>query len=72
MTTQADPVGRGVWLGASHILGRPVPVEENPHVCGVRLEGLMTHRPVRLTSKDCAACAVRMADRQAEARRELP
>ncbi|MEU3455618.1 hypothetical protein ABZ671_18755 [Micromonospora sp. NPDC006766] len=61
MATPREAAGRGVWLGASHVLGRPVPFEENPHVCGNSLTGTMTGRSVRLTWRDCAACAVKQA-----------
>ncbi|WP_420123880.1 hypothetical protein [Nakamurella sp.] len=48
----------GRWIGASILLGRPVPVDgPYPHVCGSVLVGLMTGRPVRIGHRDCAACA---------------
>lgn len=49
----------GQWIGASILLGRPVPADgPHPHVCGsVMAAGLMTGRPVRIGRRDCAACA---------------
>ncbi|OKI47208.1 hypothetical protein [Micromonospora sp. CB01531] len=61
----------GQWIGASILLGRPVPADRPyPHICGsVMAAGLMTGRPVRVGHRDCAACAqiaaaanVRMGD----------
>ncbi|MBC9000468.1 hypothetical protein [Micromonospora aurantiaca (nom. illeg.)] len=60
--------GRGAWLGASRVLGRPVAFEENPHVCGKSLTGTMTGRSVLLTWRDCAACAVAQAPDRPERR----
>lgn len=43
----------GVWLGASHILRRPAPVDEPyPHICRFPLPSR-----IRLGPRDCAACA---------------
>ena len=48
---------RGVWLGASHALGRPVPVDEPyPHICGIDIVGRMTGARYRLWRRDCGAC----------------
>ncbi len=53
----------GVWLGASHTLGRPVPVgEPYPHICRRTVAGAVTGQPVRLRWKDCAACQDESAD----------
>lgn len=50
---------RGTWIAASIVLDREVPVHEipTPHICGRTITGLMTGREVRLTWRDCAACA---------------
>ncbi len=49
----------GIWLGASHALGRDVAVsgEEYPHICGIQVTGVMTGARYRLGRRDCAACA---------------
>lgn len=53
-----------VWLGASHALGRPVPVAEPyPHICGQTAVGTTTGARYRLTRRDCAACAGGREDR---------
>jgi hypothetical protein len=58
----------GVWVGASHVLGRPVPVDEPfPHVCGVDVTGTMTRRQFRLWARDCGACAEKRAPARPEA-----
>lgn len=47
-----------VWLLASRLLGRPVPVDEDyPHVCG-QLVGTEVDRitPVTMNRAGCAAC----------------
>jgi hypothetical protein len=45
------------WIGASYVLGRPVPVEEPyPHICHTTVRGTVTGRPVTLGRKECAAC----------------
>ncbi len=47
----------GIWLGASHDLGRPVPVgEPYPHICRTDIVGTMTGQRYTLTWRDCAAC----------------
>lgn len=49
---------RGVWLGASYALGRPVPVDgPYPHVCHVKVIGTVTGVRFRTQQRDCAACA---------------
>ncbi|MFB9238684.1 hypothetical protein ACFFWC_24675 [Plantactinospora siamensis] len=51
-----DP-GPGHWLGASRTLRRPVPVDgQYPHICGARVTGAVSGRPLRLQPRDCAAC----------------
>ncbi|MEO3929267.1 hypothetical protein ABGB07_36260 [Micromonosporaceae bacterium B7E4] len=53
--TTAPPAG--VWLGASHALRRPVPVDEPyPHICQARPTSPLTGKPVRLDDRNCAAC----------------
>ena len=50
----------GHWIAASKALGRLVPTTETyPHVCGrtVAAEDTVTGRPVRLGTRNCAACA---------------
>jgi hypothetical protein len=55
----------GIWVGASHALGRPVPVgEPYPHICGLRVVGTMTGREYTLWRRDCAACRVDDHDRE--------
>ena len=50
----------GVWLGASRILGRPVPVDEDyPHIHNARLPS-----GELLLRRDCAACATEQAARK--------
>lgn len=47
-----------VWLLASRLLGRPVPVDEQyPHVCGQRV-GVERDRvtPILMNRAGCAAC----------------
>lgn len=52
-----------VWIGASHALGRPVPVAgPYPHICGTTVVGTMTGVKVRITRRDCAACAAERDD----------
>lgn len=47
----------GVWLGASLVLGRPVPVREPyPHVCRLSFIGWATGKRIWLGRRDCAAC----------------
>jgi hypothetical protein len=50
------------WIGASKVLGYPVPVAgPYPHVCGRTVPARDTvtgHTPVRLQRRDCAACAL--------------
>ncbi|TDC33121.1 hypothetical protein [Micromonospora sp. KC213] len=48
----------GQWIGASILLGRPVPVDgPYPHVCRLETTGRMTGVYVRMDRRDCAACA---------------
>lgn len=56
----------GVWLLASLALGRPVAVDGRyPHICGATVSSWWPGaRPVRLSSRDCAACAHRLAGGQ--------
>jgi Bifunctional DNA primase/polymerase, N-terminal len=50
--------GYGLWIGASHALGRPVPVGgPYPHICHTTVDGRMPGSRVRLNRRDCAACA---------------
>lgn len=51
----------GLWLFASHVLGRPVRADEEPcpHVCGVALPAPPAVRAPRLGPRDCAACGER-------------
>jgi len=50
--------GYGLWIGATHALGRPVPVGgPYPHICHTTVDGRMTRQPVRLARRDCPACA---------------
>ena len=47
----------GVWLGASYVLGRPVPVAEPyPHICQMPVVGSMTGVQFTTWRRDCAAC----------------
>ncbi|RKN38472.1 hypothetical protein [Micromonospora endolithica] len=51
----------GQWIGASVLLGRPVPVDAPyPHVCRMETTGRMTGH-VRMERRDCAACAAAKA-----------
>jgi len=48
------------WLGASYVLGRPVPVDgPYPHICLVEVPGTMTGRLVKISRRECAACGER-------------
>ena len=50
----------GHWIAASKALGRLVATTETyPHICGrtVAAEDTVTGRPVRLGTRNCAACA---------------
>jgi hypothetical protein len=62
----------GIWVGASHALGRPVAVagEEYPHICGISVTGCMTGVRYRLTRRDCAACGEKNAPKTQEQQRE--
>lgn len=52
-----DHLPTGVWLGASYVLGRPVPVgEPYPHICQIDVIGRITHTQFRTWRRDCAAC----------------
>lgn len=47
----------GVWLGASYVLGRPVPVAEPyPHLCSLSFIGRKTGKRIWIGRRDCAAC----------------
>lgn len=51
-STVVLPTGR--WLGASHVLGRPVMVDEPyPHVCHIPFVGTMSGRLIRLQGREC-------------------
>jgi len=53
---------RGIWLLASHVVGRPVRTSDPyPHVCGWTGPGLMTGARVELRRRDCGACAEQQA-----------
>lgn len=53
---------RGLWMGASRVLGRPVRADEPyPHICQWPLPGQHGRHPIRLTRRDCAACAEQAA-----------
>jgi hypothetical protein len=50
------------WLGASYVLGRPVPVDEPyPHICRFEVPGTVTRRLVKVERGDCASCRERRA-----------
>ena len=50
--------GNGVWIGASYITGRPVPIHgPYPHICAATVTGPMTGRRLRVDRRDCPACA---------------
>ena len=55
-----DDVPRGVWLGASNLLGAPQPDTTSPHICGIELETDDHHKgePVTATywQRDCMGC----------------
>ncbi len=54
----------GIWVGASYVLGRDVPVSEPyPHICGLRVVGVMSGREYTLWRRDCAACRVEQTSR---------
>ncbi|SCL21132.1 hypothetical protein GA0070615_0001 [Micromonospora aurantiaca] len=56
MATRSGPP-TGVWLGASHIHGRPVTVDEPyPHICHHRVAIPGTRETERIGSRGCAAC----------------
>lgn len=55
----------GIWLGASYVLGREVPVgEPYPHICGHEVVGRDSGQKVRLWRRDCAACTADTAVRK--------
>lgn len=55
----------GIWLGASYVLGRDVPVREPyPHICGNNVQGRMSTRRVVVWIRDCAACVHEGRDQQ--------
>lgn len=48
---------RGMWLGASYALGRPVPVgEDYPHICHLYVTG-WTGTRFKTQPRDCPVCA---------------
>ena len=52
----------GLWLVASVVLGRPVPVADRyPHICGVTVTATRTGTPYRYRGRDCAACHEQLA-----------
>jgi hypothetical protein len=52
----------GRWIAASTVLGRPVPTTEPyPHICHRTGADTVSGQPVRLTARDCAACATQRA-----------
>lgn len=56
-TAGARPVPTGIWLLASRITGRPVPVDgPYPHVDGYVLSSSTRQRVNRISRRDCAAC----------------
>ncbi len=55
----------GIWVGASHVLGRDVAVSEPyPHICQLRVVGTMSGREYTLWRRDCAACRVEQTSRE--------
>ena len=53
-------IAPGHWIGATEALGRPQPATDPyPHICRLTVAAAHTvsGRPVRLTPRDCAACA---------------
>jgi len=63
LTVAAQP---GIWIGASYVLGRDVPVDgPYPHICAKRVPGRMTPGAVVITGpRDCAACVMERAVRR--------
>lgn len=54
----------GVWLGASYVLGRPVPVTEPyPHICGFQVLGRETRTYFEVWRRACAACQANASNR---------
>lgn len=52
----------GIWLGASYVLRRDVPIgEPYPHICGVEVIGHASRTQLRIWRRDCAACAAASA-----------
>jgi len=48
----------GLWIGASYITGRPVPIHgPYPHICATTVTGRMTGQRFRTSRRDCPACA---------------
>lgn len=69
MTATLTVVRGGVWLGASYVLGKPIPVSEPyPHICGHTVTGAMTGEQFQVWRNSCAACA-QEAFEKAQARR---
>lgn len=55
----------GVWLGASYVLGRPVPVTEPfPHLCSLAFVGRKTGKRIWIGRRDCAACLTEAHDQR--------
>jgi hypothetical protein len=54
----------GLWLVATTVLGRPVPVTENPHVCTFTVFETRSGQPYRYQRRDCPACAARGGDQK--------
>ena len=54
----------GLWLVATTVLGRPVPVDQNPHICGFTAMATRTGQPYRYKRRDCPACAAARAKDQ--------
>lgn len=54
-----DEVPRGVWLGASALLGAPQPNTSTPHICGIEIQATTTHGTtvdVKYWQRDCPGC----------------
>jgi hypothetical protein len=55
----------GLWLAATHVLGRPVPVTGRyPHICSTTVTGPVTGQPFRTWRRDCPACATTIHPRE--------
>ena len=54
-----------VWVGASYVLHRPVPVDEPyPHLCALQFRSPRNGARVWIGRKDCAACLQEAHDRR--------